>query len=85
MAAPHDPEKEPRRHRAPIIGIIAAVLVVLLAFVWWLQDETGNPEMPGEETYEEVTPPGTAGQVAPADEMEDADNADEDAEDTTSP
>lgn len=47
MAAPHDPEKEPRRHRAPIIGIIAAVLVVLLAFVWWLQDETGNPEMPG--------------------------------------
>ncbi len=28
---------------------------------------------------------GTAGQAEPADEMEDADNADEDAEDTTSP
>lgn len=86
MAAPPDPEKEPRRHWAPITGIIVVVLVVLLGFAWWLQDETDQPEMPGEGAYEGATPPGTTGvEPTAGTEPADDDDTDQNAEGATAP
>ncbi|RDW12816.1 hypothetical protein [Paracoccus thiocyanatus] len=49
MSAPRtDLDKQRRRHIGPIIGIIAVVLIALAGFLWWFDDETSDPEMPGE-------------------------------------
>lgn len=48
MSAPRtDLEKQKRHHLVPIIGIIAVVLIALAGFVWWFDDETSDPEIPG--------------------------------------
>lgn len=62
MSAPGtDPDKQKRRHFGPVYGMIAIVLIVVAGFVWWLQYETDDPEMPGET-------PGPADQIVPPDE-----------------
>ncbi|MEF9604617.1 hypothetical protein O4J55_20685 [Paracoccus sp. PXZ] len=72
MSAPRtDLEKQKRHHMVPIIGIIVAVLVVLAGFVWWFNDETTDPEIPGEVPgpVDEIAEPpatGTAPVEAPA-------------------
>lgn len=58
MSAPQtDPEKQVRDHRWPVIAMVVIVLVVLAAFLWWLNDETHDPEMPAQVPIEEVTTP----------------------------
>ncbi|MDQ7262065.1 hypothetical protein NM680_09685 [Paracoccus sp. PS-1] len=64
MSAPRtNLEKQKRRHLVPIIGIIAVVLVVIAAFLWWFDDETSNPEIPGQVPgpVDEITEPAPAG------------------------
>ncbi|MBA4491682.1 hypothetical protein [Paracoccus sp. S1E-3] len=59
MSAPQtDPEKQARNHIVPILGMIIVVVLVVLGFLWWVGDETDDPEMPGEVTgpIEEITP-----------------------------
>ena len=69
MSAPHtNIEKQKRRHIVPIVAMIAILIVVIIGFVWWLGDETNDPEMPGQQggPVEEMTqtpsaePTGTA-------------------------
>ena len=58
MSAPQtDPEKQVRDQRWPVIAMVVIVLVVLAAFLWWLNDETHDPEMPAQVPIEEVTTP----------------------------
>jgi len=40
--APHDTNtpREVRRHRWPLIGMAACVLVVFLGFLWWVNRST---------------------------------------------
>lgn len=68
MSAPRtNLEKQKRRHLVPIIGIIAVVLVVIAAFLWWFDDETSNPEIPGQVPgpVDEITEPAPAGTAPP--------------------
>lgn len=58
MSAPNtDPERQFRHHRWPLIAMIVIVLVVLAGFVWWLNDETHDPEMPAQAPIEDITTP----------------------------
>ncbi|MDF3856295.1 hypothetical protein ACDP63_22355 [Paracoccus sp. P2] len=64
MSAPRtDLEKQRRRHLVPILGILAAVLIVLAGFVWWFNDETSDPEIPGQVPgpVDEIAEPPAAG------------------------
>jgi hypothetical protein len=44
--APHDTNtpKEARRHLVPLVGIAAAVVIVIIAFVWWIGHATSGAE-----------------------------------------
>ncbi|MDO5705279.1 MAG: hypothetical protein Q4G49_09450 [Paracoccus sp. (in: a-proteobacteria)] len=65
MSAPHtDPERQVRRHRGPVVGMILIIILTAVAFVWWLRDETDNPEMPGTDPVGTVTTPGPGSDVA---------------------
>ena len=67
MSAPRtNIEKQLRQHRGPIIGMAVILLVVLLGFVWWLADETDDPQMPGDTPVEEMTTPATPAPPADA-------------------
>ncbi len=79
MSAPHnDPERQVRQHRAPIYGMLVLVILVLAGFLWWVADETDDPEMPGQANIEEnagdlsgqdtAPPPADEGSVPPAPE-----------------
>lgn len=58
MSAPRtNLEKQKRHHIVPIIGIIVVVLIALGGFLWWFNDETTDPEIPGEV-------PGPVGEIA---------------------
>ena len=45
MSYNHEPETAVRRHRAPLIGILVALVVAALAFVWWIST---TPEEEGD-------------------------------------
>ncbi|WP_052095868.1 hypothetical protein, partial [Paracoccus versutus] len=70
MSAPRtDLERQRRHHLVPIIGILAAVLIALAGFLWWFNDETSDPEIPGQVPgpVDEITdPPAAGGETAPA-------------------
>lgn len=67
MSAPNtDPEKQVRQHRWPLIGMAVIVLIVLAGFVWWLNDETHDPEMPPQAPVEEITTPADTATTEPA-------------------
>ena len=58
MSAPQtDPEKQVRDQRWPVIAMVVIILVVLAAFLWWLNDETHDPEMPAQAPIEDITTP----------------------------
>lgn len=53
MSAPRtNIEKQKRDHRWPLIGMLLVVILVVLGFLWWLGDETSNPEMPGQNSQQ---------------------------------
>jgi cytoskeletal protein RodZ len=66
MSAPNtNLEKQRRRHRGPLIGIVLVILFVGVILVWWLGDEFSMSENPGSTTLD----PATASQsVGAADE-----------------
>ncbi|MFC3568816.1 hypothetical protein [Paracoccus sp. TOH] len=73
MSAPRtNIDKQTRHHLVPIIGIIVAVLIAILGFLWWFDDETSNPEIPGEvpgpvdEVPAPAPAPATGTETAPA-------------------
>lgn len=56
MSAPRtNIEKQLRDHRVPLIGMAVIVVLVLLGFLWWINDETDDPAMPGDTPVEEMT------------------------------
>lgn len=66
MSAPQtNLEKQHRRHRGPIVGMIAVVLAVGIGYFWWVGQEVaeGNPPQ-GSETQID----GRTGQEVPATE-----------------
>jgi len=49
MSAPRtNLDKQKRHHLIPVLGIVAVVLIALAGFVWWFDDETSDPEIPGQ-------------------------------------
>lgn len=66
MSAPNtNLEKQRKRHRGPLIGIVLVILFVGIILVWWLGDEFSMSENPGSTTLD----PATASQsVGAADE-----------------
>ncbi|MFN3724491.1 MAG: hypothetical protein ACK4VZ_15785 [Paracoccaceae bacterium] len=64
MSAPNtNLEKEKRRHRGPLVGMIAAVVIVILGFVWWLGQEAAQTDIaPGPQTIPQGSP---AAETAP--------------------
>lgn len=66
--APHDTntEREARRHRVPLIGMAACVLLVAIGFFWWVGRATqGRDEVPATEEPPAATAPATT-PAAPA-------------------
>jgi hypothetical protein len=67
MSAPQtNIEKQKRRHRGPLIGMVAVVAFALTLLVWWLGYEVSESDPPqGSETQidgrtgEQVPPPPT--------------------------
>lgn len=65
MSAPNtNPEKQVRRHRTPIYAMVVIVLLTILGFVFWLGDETQEPQMPGTEPVTPTELPVPEGQPA---------------------
>lgn len=60
MSAPQtDPEKQARRHWAPLIGMALAALFGVLLISWWIGEEVAISDPPAPAT--EVTPPAPGG------------------------
>lgn len=85
MSAPKtDVEKQQRRHMSPILGIAAAVVVALLALVWWVTTDEDLENQAAPTVTEETVPTGSA--TAPANaESAPADTATAPATEETAP
>ena len=73
MSAPHtDIDKQQRRHKGPIWGMVAVVVVALLALFWWMSADENAEDQAAPEVTEQTAPSDTAtapatDQSAPAD------------------
>lgn len=65
MSAPQtNIEKQQRRHRGPLVGMVVAVIAVGIGFVWWLGYEAAESDPPAS-TQGQID--GRSGDPVPAD------------------